>query len=155
MANPLAELELVQTSFQRIQEIAIAATPAKVWSSVIHPGNWFGFDPDKSNWPKTTLELHAGGRWFSEGKDGTQMFMGTVSYFEPGKLLRIIGQLGMTHLPVMNVFIFELQPKNDGKSTLLRLGHRCFGFASPDTETRVAGGWTKLLGQLKDSAEKA
>ena len=65
MANPLKELPLKFQTFQTIQEIHIAAPPEKVWKAVTNPSSWFGFDADKANWPKSTLELQPGGRYMS------------------------------------------------------------------------------------------
>ncbi|MGA2440741.1 MAG: hypothetical protein ABSH08_07270 [Tepidisphaeraceae bacterium] len=60
----------------------------------------------------------------------------------------------MTHLPITTVLIFELQPKAGGKSTLLRLGQRSFGFIDADMKQRYAKIWKHLLPQLKELAEK-
>lgn len=155
MANPLKELELKVTGFQSIQEVSIAASPEKVWASIINPNSWFGFDPDKSKWPKNTLELFPGGRWMMEAPDGTKSLMATVTHIEPGKLLRFGGAVGLTHLPVNNVMIFELQSKDGGKSTLLRTGQRLFGFITPDIEANFQKGWGQLMQAIKGVAEKS
>ena len=59
-----------------------------------------------------------------------------------------------SRLPVNNALIWELQPKNNGKTTLLRFCHRCFGFLTPDVKKNFAGGWKQLWPQLKALAEK-
>jgi uncharacterized protein YndB with AHSA1/START domain len=153
MANPLKLLKLKPTGFQFIQEIPISSPPAKVWSSLLKIGQWFRFDAN-SPWPKHTLEAKPGGKWISTSKDKSTALHGVVTCIEPGKLLRISGQLGMTHLPVQTVVIFELQPKSNGKTTLLRLGHRTYGFVDADVEKRFKGGWSHLLPQIKAVAEK-
>src|SRR3954471_10914920 len=109
MANPLKMLKLKAQSVQFIMEVPIAATPAKVWSSLQNPSSWFFFDPAMKS--KHTLVLKPGGQWTAQNPDGSAVLFGTVAYFEPAKLLRITGQLGLTHLPVNSVIIFELQPK--------------------------------------------
>ena len=152
MANPLKELDLKINGFQFIQEIPIAAPPAKVWSALLNVGGWFQFDASNKN--KITLEAWIGGRWIAEFPDNVVSLMGIVTHIEPEKLLRISGQIGLTHLPVTNVVIFELQPKSDNKSTLLRLGNRTFGFMDDDVQKRQAGGWSHLLPQLKSLAEQ-
>jgi len=154
MANPLKLLKLKATGFQFIEEIHIDANPKKVWAAVTNPGKWFGFDPDPKKWNKHTMDVTPGGKWISTAKDGTTFMLATVTYIEPGKLLRLIGQIGMTHLPVSNVFIFELQPQKAGKATLLRLGQRTFGFGDADLEERIHGAWKKLLPNIKTAAEK-
>jgi uncharacterized protein YndB with AHSA1/START domain len=155
MANPLKELPLKLQTFQTIQEVLIAAPPEKVWKAVTNPSTWFGFDADKSNWPKSTLELQPNGRWFMENKDGGFQFLGNVVHVEPGKLLRIHGPIAQTHVPVMHATIFELQPQKDGKSTLLRFGQRTMGYLSEDIQKGMNEGWNKLFGQLKAAAESA
>jgi uncharacterized protein YndB with AHSA1/START domain len=153
-ANPLKMLKLKLTGFQTLRQLPIQSPPKKVWSSLINVGKWFQFNPDPSKASKQTLEARAGGRWMSQTWEGNSIFLGTVSYVEPGKLLRLVGQLGMTHLPITTVLIFELQPKADGKSTLLRLGQRSFGFIDADMKKRYANIWDHLLPQLKELAEK-
>lgn len=153
MANPLKELPLAPLGFQRIQELPIDAPPARVWETLINPNNWFGFEPDKANWPKCSLELKPGGLWTMQGPDGAAFLMGTVTHIEPHKLLRFSGSMGMTHLPCINVFIYELQPQHDGKGTLLRVGQRTFGYIDADVETRTAAGWGQLMQNLKVAAE--
>jgi len=155
MANPLKELALKMQGFQTIQEVFIEAPPEKVWKAVTNPSTWFGFDPDKGAWPKSTLELTPGGRWFLQNKDGGFSFMGNVVHVEPGKLLRIHGPIAMTHLPVMHAAIFELQPQKDGKATLLRFGNRTMGYVTEDLQKGMGEGWAKLFGQLKAVAEAA
>ena len=153
MANPLKELELSVYGFQFIQELPIEAPPARVWTSLANVNAWARFGPDAAQAPKSTLELWPGGRWLLETKDGTQNLFGMVTLVEPNKLLRLQGQMAMTHLPINTVVIFELQPQKDGRTTLLRLGQRTFGYMEADLEKRVKGGWGNLLPSLKKLAE--
>jgi uncharacterized protein YndB with AHSA1/START domain len=78
----------------------------------------------------------------------------TVTQVEPEKLLRVSGQMGMNHIPVMSAVIFELQSKKDGKETLLRIGQRTFGYMTSDVKKGFGKGWKQLLGQLKQAVEK-
>ena len=151
MANPLKMLKLKPVGFQTIQEIPIAAPPKKVWKTVLDVGSWFRFGPEQG--PKQTLEAWAGGRWFMREANGTEALFGVVTLIEPEKLLRLSGPIGLSHLPVSNAMIFELQPRKDGKATLLRVGHRAFGFMDADVKSRYAGGWKQLLGNMKKLAE--
>src|SRR4051812_38401262 len=109
MANPLKMLKLKPGGFQFIQDVPIRASPARVWTSLMNFAAWFHFDmPD---WPKMKLEPRIGGLLTAANKDGSvQMYSGVVAHIEREKLLRINGPMGMTHLPVSNVIIFELQP---------------------------------------------
>jgi hypothetical protein len=111
MANPLKLLKLKPTGFQFIEELPIEASPKKVWSSLLKVEKWFRFDPDPKKASKHTFEATAGSRWLSTNWEGNTVCHGTVTYVEPGKLLRVEGQIGATHLPVTTVVIFELQPQ--------------------------------------------
>src|SRR4051812_40910795 len=156
MANPLKLLELKATGFQFIEEVPINAPPKTVWKSLMDFGSWFTFDPDPAKRPKMTVDARVGGQWISEARDGSVIsLIGTITHIEPGKLLRMGGQMAMTHLPVMNALIWELVPQEDGKRTLLRFCQRTFGFLDAETEQRFQGGWKQLLPQLKAAAERA
>jgi uncharacterized protein YndB with AHSA1/START domain len=154
MANPLKLLKLKPRGFQFIKELPIKAPPEKVWPALINVEQWFRFDPDPSKASKHTFEPTAGSRWVSTNWEGNSICYAMVTYVEPGKLLRLEGQFGATHLPITTVVIFELQPKAGGKSTLLRLGQRSFGLIDADLKKRTKGMWKHLLPQLKELAEK-
>src|SRR5579862_1884166 len=136
MANPLKMLDLKPQGFQFIEEIAVEASPAIVWKSLLNADGWFGFSPNPNEIPKASLEARPGGRFILEHKDGTHAMFGTVALIQPEKLLRLSGQLGLTHLPVTTAVIFELQPQNDGKTTLLRFCQRTFGFIDDGTKEK-------------------
>ena len=152
MANPLKMLKLKPTSFQFIQELKIDAPPKRVWNSLIKVDGWFKFDPSVKN-KRRKLELFAGGRFYNEGADGSQALHAIVTYIEPGKLLRMQGQMGNTHLPMDGVFIFELQERGSS-GTLLRFCQRTVGLLDAEVQKKMAGGWGKLLPQIKQMAEK-
>ena len=151
MANPLKMLKLKPTHFQFIQEVKVSAPPKRVWAALMKIDNWLRFQaPVKGR--KATFEPWVGGRYYVQQPDGTSMLHLVVTYIEPGKLLRMSGPMGLSHLPVCNAFIFELQPK--GKGTLLRFCQRSFGYMDADVGKRYAGGWKQLLQQIKELAEK-
>jgi uncharacterized protein YndB with AHSA1/START domain len=154
MANPLELLPLKTNGFQFIHEIAIHASPKKSWSALSDIGNWFGFDPDRSKWARHKLDFKVGAQWIVEFPSGASALFGTVTYMEPGKLVRIYGQFGLTHLPVVNTVIFEIQERDGGNSTLLRVCFRSSGFMTDDVEKRINEVWGKLLPNIKALAEK-
>lgn len=154
MANPLKLLKLKPRGFQFIQEVPIDAPPARVWQSLLNIAGWWRFAPDDR--PIVTLETWPGGRFFSERADNgdvVQSLHGLVTHIEPNKLLRIAGQMGLTHLPAMHALIWELQPRKGGDTTLLRFAQRTFGFMDADVKKRYQGGWKVLFPQLKALAE--
>jgi uncharacterized protein YndB with AHSA1/START domain len=154
MANPLKLLKLKPTGFQFIQEVKIDASPAAAWKALLNAGGWFRFENPQGQRPKVTLDARLGGLFMSKTKGGSeQRLFGHVSYIEPGKLLRINGSMGITHLPVSSAIIFELQPRANGKATTLRMCHRAFGYLTSDQEKGYKGGWKQLLPQIKTLAE--
>ena len=154
MANPLKMLKLKPTGFQFIHEIKIDAPPSAVWKALLDVGTWFRFD-NVPDFPAMKLDPRIGGLLTSSNGDGSvQMYSGMVAHIERGKLLRINGPMGMTHLPAMNAMIWELQPRNDGKATTLRFCHRSFGYITADIKKNFQGGWKQLWPQLKALAEK-
>ena len=155
MANPLKLLKLKPTAFQFIHEIPIDAPPARVWNALLNMNGWFHFEADRAKRPKVTLEPHLGGRFMSESRDGSvSSLFGFVAHLEPEKLLRINGTMGMSHVPVNTAMIWELQPRRNGKTTLLRFCQRTFGFLTGDVKSQFQNGWGKLHPQLKALAEK-
>lgn len=151
MANPLKLLKLKPQGFQFIQEINVDAPPPRVWMAVLDMPGWFRFDPKAKRTGK--VEPWVGGRWYVERPDGSSALNTIITQIEPNKLLRMAGPMGLTHLPVNNVFIFELQPR--GKNgTLLRFAQRTFGYIDADVKKRYHGGWKQLLPQIKAMAEK-
>jgi uncharacterized protein YndB with AHSA1/START domain len=143
--------KLKETAFQVIQETPVAAPPKKVWKVILNAEKWFQFSDRKV---KQTLEAWPGGRWIMHQPDGAEVLFGFVSLVEPEKLIRIWGPVGLSHLPSTTALIIELQPKKDGKETLLRLGMRTFGYLDKDVKKRYSGGWTQLMKQVKALAEK-
>jgi uncharacterized protein YndB with AHSA1/START domain len=151
MANPIKELDLKPSGFQLIREVPINAPPKKVWESVLNLNGWFGMQPGHRH----TLEPIIGGQWHTELPGGAQVLQAVVTYIEPMKLLRLSGALGLSHLPANSVWIFELQEQEDGKSTLLRLAQRTFGYLDSEAESRFTNGWSQILPRLKELAESA
>ena len=154
MANPLKLLKLKPTGFQFIQEVKIDAPPAKAWKALLNADGWFRFDYQQAQRPRVTLDARLGGLFMSKTPDGSeQRLFGHVSHIEPGKLIRINGSMGITHLPVSSAIIFELQPGAGGKTTTLRMCHRAFGYLTSEQEKGYKGGWKQLLPQIKALAE--
>jgi uncharacterized protein YndB with AHSA1/START domain len=152
MANPLKMLKLKPSHFQFIQELKIDAPPKRVWAALVDVGSWFRFEAGAMS-RSGKLELWPGGRFYAERPDGSSSLHAIVTHIEPEKLLRMSGPMGLSHLPVMNAFIFELQPRAGAKGTLLRLCHRSFGYMDAMVGKRYGEGWRQLLGQLKALAE--
>lgn len=150
MPNPLKMLKLKQNAFQFIMETPIAASPATVWKSLVKVESWWKYPMIAGAAMK--LEPRAGGRFYEAAKGGFEALHGIVMYAAPGKLLRINGSMGLSHLPMTNAIIFELQ--SQGKGTLLWLGHRGAGLMTAGIEKQFKHGWKELIAELKKFAEK-
>jgi uncharacterized protein YndB with AHSA1/START domain len=152
MANPLQMLDLKIQGIQFIQETPINAPSKKVWAAIAKPADWFYFDPKRKS--KHTFQLKPGGNWSAVSKDGNSSLFGTVTLIEPGKLIRMSGHFGLTHLALAGTLIFELQPGAEKNTTTLRLGLRLAGFIDDSVQARYEGAWKMLAGQIKALAEK-
>ena len=151
MPKPLKLLSLKPGAFQFIQEVKIDAPPARAWKALMNVQGWWKYTMVSGGKPK--LEPWAGGRFYEAGRNGVEALHGVITYIEPNKLLRLSGQLGMSHLPVNHVYIFELQP--GGKGTLLRLCHRSHGYMTAKLKEDFQAGWPGLLKELKKLAEES
>jgi uncharacterized protein YndB with AHSA1/START domain len=150
MPNPVKLLKLKPTWFQFIQEVKIDAPPARAWKSLLDVERWWKYRMFEGK-SQLKLEPWAGGRFHESNRDGVEALHCFVTYIEPNKLLRMTGQLGLSHLPVNHVFIFELQPS--GKGTILRFCQRSHGLMTADVEKGFKGGWPTLFKELKKLAE--
>jgi uncharacterized protein YndB with AHSA1/START domain len=151
-AQSLRLLKLKVTVFQFIQELKIDAPPKRVWAALLDMGTWFHFAPGLSK-VKAKVEPWVGGRFYAEDtEDGSSSLRMIITYMEPGRLLRLSGPMGLSHLAATHAFIFELQPRRDG-GTLLRFCQRTMGYLTADVAKKYRGGWNQLLPQLKALAE--
>ena len=150
MPDPVKLLTLKPEWFQFIQEVKIDAPPAKAWKSLMDVERWWKFRMFDGK-SRLKLEPWAGGRFHEAGPNGIEALHCFVTYIEPGKLLRMNGPLGMSHLPVNHVFIFELQPSGTG--TVLRFCQRSHGLMTPKVKQSFQGGWPALFKELKKLAE--
>ena len=154
MANPLKLLKLKVTGFQFIQEIPIDAPPKKVWASILKVGKWFGYSRGSDRVGGSRPSKH--GPWAGDGsRNGEGWDQRAQRDRDADRAAKtnfcLSGPIGLTHLPVNNVFIFELQPKNGGKrSTLLRARtaylrlRRC-----RSVKKLIFGGWKHVFATLK------
>jgi len=152
VANPLKMLKLKPTGFQFIQELKVNASAKRTWDALLKVEGWFTFNSSMSNKGRK-LEVWPGGRFFNTLPDGTQMYYGIVTHIEPGKLLRLNGPMGNTHMPVESVYIFEIQERG-ANASLLRFCQRTYGYIDKDLSKRMKNGWGKLLPQLVALAER-
>ena len=74
---------------------AIAASPAKVWATLIKPAAWWSPDHTYSHDARNlTLDPRAGGAWIETLPGGGGVRHMVVVYIDPPKALRLEGALG-------------------------------------------------------------
>ena len=74
---------------------AIAASPAKVWATLIKPAAWWSPDHTYSHDARNlTLDPRAGGAWIETLPSGGGVRHMVVVYIDPPKALRLEGALG-------------------------------------------------------------
>jgi len=115
-------------------------------------------------WPRThgvgatrlresIIEPFEGGRWYTRHEDGSEVVVGHVRVWEPGRRLVVTWEIGADWKPDPRVaFASEVEvrfaPENDGR-TRVELEHRNFermGAVAGETMRKgVDGGWPALL----------
>lgn len=127
------------------QELVIHAEPHQVFEALTTGVDaWWakGFASPNSTFH---LEPVAGGRFYEDfGQGRGDALFATVTYLEPGKKLRLMGQMGMSG-PVMGTIAFDLLPERNG--TRLKLTHRAMGAVDDDDRETYTHGWQELLGE--------
>ena len=97
LAGPAAA-EVVDSQpdgFTVMETAAIAASPAKVWATLIKPAAWWSPDHTYSHDARNlTLDPRAGGAWIETLPSGGGVRHMVVVYIDPPKALRLEGALG-------------------------------------------------------------
>jgi uncharacterized protein YndB with AHSA1/START domain/DNA-binding transcriptional ArsR family regulator len=127
------------------QEIVIAVEPQRAFEALtLQVDAWWAHGYDS---PASTVHLEplAGGRFYEEfGQGQGSALYATVTYFEPGKKLRMTGPMGMSG-PVTGWISFDLEP--DAQGTRLKLSHQAMGSFDASLREHYTAGWQELLGQ--------
>jgi DNA-binding transcriptional ArsR family regulator/uncharacterized protein YndB with AHSA1/START domain len=131
-------------SFVIQQEVALAATPARVWQALTTDlGRWWGFHTEEFE-TEITLDPRIGGHFMETWGDESEGFIwGTVTYLRKGEKLRLRGCLG-SKSGAQSQYTYELHGRDGG--TLLTLHHSCVGHEDVEDEQRYAEGWKALFG---------
>jgi len=107
----------------------IAAPPARVWETLLHPERWWPADHSWSGKRENfSIDPVAGG-CFCERWDGNEVEHGRIVMLMPGKLLRFDAALGpLQELAISGVITVALEEK-DGTTAML-VTHRVSGDAT-------------------------
>lgn len=139
------------SSFQIEQEIEIKAPVERVFQSLVNDINtWWEFRLQAEN-SHLTLDSTVGGFFKEDWGNGQGAIWGTVLYYKENEEIRLQGLLGMTGA-VNSQYGYVLE--NRGDSTIVKLSHSAVGLLDPNWEEAHSQGWTLLLNNLKEQAEK-
>jgi uncharacterized protein YndB with AHSA1/START domain len=125
-----AQAEAIQvsaTGFTSQYREEIKASSDDVWKALVQlPRWWNGSHTYSGQASNLSLDAQAGGCWCERWADGHSVQHGTVALVLPGRVLRVLGNLGpLQDLPVHGVLTFAITTL-DGKTTL-RMTYRVAG----------------------------
>ncbi len=131
---PAEVIQVSATGFTSQFREELKASADDVWKTLVQvPRWWNGSHTYSGQASNLSLDARAGGCWCERWADGQSVQHGTVALMMPGKLLRVLGNLGpLQELPVSGVLTFAIGMQ-DGK-TLLRMTYRVAGPADAGLE---------------------
>lgn len=115
------------TGFTSQYREELKASSDEIWKALVQlPRWWNGSHTYSGQAANLSLDAQAGGCWCERWGDGQSVQHGTVVLAMPGRVLRVLGNLGpLQDLPVHGVLTFAITTQ-DGKTTL-RLTYRVAG----------------------------
>jgi uncharacterized protein YndB with AHSA1/START domain len=122
-----AVVEAQPNGFEIRQTVQMAATPDKVWASLVNVGGWWASSHTYSGDARNlSLEVRPGGCWCealpSSGMGGGGVEHLRVIYADPGKLLRLSGAIGPLQVTGgTGQLTFALAPKDGGTAMTLTM----------------------------------
>jgi hypothetical protein len=120
-------IQVSPTGFTSQYREELKASSDEVWKALVRlPHWWNGAHTHSGQASNLSLDAQAGGCWCERWGDGQSVQHGTVVLALPGRVLRVLGNLGpLQDLPVNGVLTFAITTQ-DGKTTL-RLTYRVAG----------------------------
>ncbi len=146
-------LKSSETAFTTRHKLTVAAPPAKVWETLLHPDRWWDaahtYGGSAAN---LVLDPRPGGCWCEKTATGGVEHMRVV-YLAGGATLRMVGGLGpLQARPVSAVLTITLEPAGAGTeltATYAVGGPDLAGLAAP-VDGVLGGQWARL----KTAAER-
>ena len=144
------------TGFTSQHREEVKASSDDVWKALVQLPRWWNSSHTYSGQASNlSLDAQAGGCWCERWGDGQSVQHGTVVLAMPGRVLRVLGNLGpLQDLPVQGVLTFAITTQ-DGKTTL-RMTYRVAGPADAGLE-KLAPVVDRVIGEqykrLKTMAE--
>jgi uncharacterized protein YndB with AHSA1/START domain len=128
-------------------EVEVAASPTSVWEALTTGiGDW---------WPHTfqdrplriVLEPTIGGRFYEQfDESGAGALYATVTYLEPGRILRISGPMGLRGAAI---YVKTYRLEAGGQGTRVRTTAAIFGAVAPETIEGYRTGGEEVLRALR------
>lgn len=146
-----------ESSFVVETKQTVAATPQKVWETLIRPAGWWEsshtYSGDSAN---ISIDARPGGCWCEKVRDGGIEHMRVV-YVQPGQVFRGVGGFGpLQAMPVNAVLTVTIKPAGTGSDVIYT--YRAAGFmaggldkVAPIVDQVLSTQWARL----KPAAEKA
>jgi uncharacterized protein YndB with AHSA1/START domain len=134
-------------------EITIEATPEQVFSALTTGVSMWWGNPylEREDASDLVLEPKLGGRfferWGQEQNDHHGSLLGRVTAIDRPRLLRLIGQFGITSVSTVAVVSIKLSRLEDG--THLKFSFNAHGDFDEPTRLRYGRGWCALRSQLE------
>lgn len=97
------------------------------------------------------IEPWPGGRWYRDLGENNGHLWGHVQAIKRPTLLEITGPLFMSYAVVSNLQ-YRLSESKGG--TLIKFHHKAFGLIQEDHRQGMGKGWTHIMAQIRERAEK-
>ena len=122
------------------------ASADEIWKALVQlPRWWNGSHTYSGQASNLSFDARAGGCWCERWGDGQSVQHGTVVLALPGRVLRVLGNLGpLQDLPVTGVLTFAIATQ-DGK-TSLRMTYRVAGAADAGLD-KLAAAVDRVMGE--------
>jgi uncharacterized protein YndB with AHSA1/START domain len=141
--------EQTVTTFEIVKLEEIAAPIDIVFETILEQMGPLNSTPGRPM--PMQLEAWPGGRWFRDLGNDTGHFWGVVQAIKPPSLIEIHGPLFMSTPAVSNV---QYRLTEENGLTHLRFVHRAMGWMEEAQRANVDTGWTTLLTNIREAAEK-
>lgn len=145
-ADPGDETSVVVTA-------AAAVPPEQVWHTLVaRTSEWWSTPYLAPDAPPMHLEAHLGGRvWSGDPRpDGGGHLHGTIRAFDPPERLEV----GSVLVPGAYAGSITITVERTGLGSEVRVEQMARGRVDATVEERISTGWTQLLAQLTDLAER-